>query len=99
MLKKPGAVLALWPSAARDTSGYPLLEKESYMLVLRRKVGERIIVVGAISVSILAVEGERAKIGISAPSDVSIVREELIERAQEPSSPFPPLVNLANQNR
>ena len=69
------------------------------MLVLRRKVGESIIVDGVISVSILAVEGERVKIGISAPSDVSIVREELIERVSEPSSPFPPMVNLANQNR
>jgi carbon storage regulator len=99
MLKKPGAVVGLCRSAARDTSDYPLLEKEPCMLVLRRKVGESIIVDGVISVSILAVEGERVKIGISAPSDVSIVREELIERAAEPSSPFPPLVNLANQNR
>ncbi len=69
------------------------------MLVLRRKVGESIIVDGVISVSILAVEGERVKIGISAPSDVSIVREELIERVSEPSSPHSPLVNLTNQDR
>ena len=48
------------------------------MLVLRRKVGESIILDGVISVSILAVEGERVKIGISAPSDVTIVREELL---------------------
>ncbi len=68
------------------------------MLVLRRKVGESIIVDGVISVSVLAVEGERVKIGISAPPDVSIVREELIERVPESPSPFPPLVNLANQN-
>lgn len=68
------------------------------MLVLRRKVGESIILDGVISVSILAVEGERVKIGISAPDDVSIVREELLGRSQQPS-PFPPLVNLANQNR
>ena len=48
------------------------------MLVLRRKVGESIILDGVISVSVLAVEGERVKIGISAPSDVTIVREELL---------------------
>jgi len=49
------------------------------MLVLRRKVGESIILDGVISVSVLAVEGERVKIGISAPSDVTIVREELLK--------------------
>lgn len=48
------------------------------MLVLRRKVGERIILDGVISVAVLAVEGERVKIGITAPADVSIVREELL---------------------
>ncbi len=37
------------------------------MLVLRRKVGESIIVDGVISISVLAVEGERVKIGINAP--------------------------------
>ena len=51
------------------------------MLVLRRKVGERIILDGVISVSVLAVEGERVKIGITAPADVAIVREELLKGA------------------
>ena len=48
------------------------------MLVLRRKVGESIIVDGVISISVLAVEGERVKIGINAPPDITIVREELL---------------------
>ncbi len=48
------------------------------MLVLRRKVGESIVLAGVINVSVLAVEGERVKIGISAPPDVTIVREELL---------------------
>jgi carbon storage regulator len=48
------------------------------MLVLRRKVGESIVLAGVINISVLAVEGERVKIGISAPPDVSIVREELL---------------------
>jgi carbon storage regulator len=51
------------------------------MLVLRRKVGESIILDGVISVSVLAVEGERVKIGITAPPDVTIVREELLKNA------------------
>lgn len=60
------------------------------MLVLRRKVGERIILDGVISVSVLAVEGERVKIGITAPADVAIVREELLKgAATDPAEPAP----------
>ena len=47
------------------------------MLVLRRKVGESIVLAGVINISVLAVEGERVKIGISAPPDVTIVRRTL----------------------
>ncbi|GER83409.1 MAG: carbon storage regulator [Thermogemmatispora sp.] len=53
------------------------------MLVLRRKVGESIILGGVISISVLAVEGERVKIGISAPPEVTIVREELLRSGQD----------------
>ncbi len=49
------------------------------MLVLRRKVGESIILDGVICVSVLAVEGERVKIGIDAPANVTILREELLK--------------------
>ncbi|HLI88168.1 MAG TPA: carbon storage regulator [Ktedonobacteraceae bacterium] len=57
------------------------------MLVLRRKVGESIVLAGVINISVLAVEGERVKIGISAPPDVTIVREELLHPAPKPSEP------------
>lgn len=66
------------------------------MLVLRRKVGESIILDGVISVSVLAVEGERVKIGITAPPDVTIVREELLKsnsnqgQTSAPASDLPP---------
>jgi carbon storage regulator len=65
------------------------------MLVLRRKVGESIVLAGVINVSVLAVEGERVKIGISAPPDVTIVREELLRTAiadsvSNPSAPPAP---------
>lgn len=60
------------------------------MLVLRRKVGESIILDGVISVSVLAVEGERVKIGITAPPDVTIVREELLKSSSVPELPPSP---------
>lgn len=57
------------------------------MLVLRRKIGESIILDGVISVSVLAVEGERVKIGITAPPEVTIVREELLKNARDLPKP------------
>ncbi len=47
------------------------------MLVLRRKVGEAIILNDAIRITILAIDRYRVKIGIDAPPDVIVVREEL----------------------
>ena len=49
------------------------------MLVLRRKAGEAIVLNGTITIHVLAVEGERVKLGINAPPDVVIVRSELLE--------------------
>ena len=49
------------------------------MLVLRRKAGEAIVLNGIIRIYVLAVEGERVKLGIDAPPDVVIVRQELLD--------------------
>jgi carbon storage regulator len=51
--------------------------KEVTMLVLQRKVGETLVIAGVIIVTVLEVRGERVKLGISAPPEVLIVREEL----------------------
>jgi carbon storage regulator len=48
------------------------------MLVLRRKTNESVVLNGVIKVTVLSVEGDRVKIGISAPPDVIVVREELL---------------------
>ncbi len=47
------------------------------MLVLSRKVGERLVIGGNITVVISRVAGNRVTIGIEAPDDVRIVRGEL----------------------
>lgn len=52
------------------------------MLVLRRKAGEVIVLNGVIKFYVLAVEGERVKLGIEAPPDVIVVRQELLEPGQ-----------------
>jgi carbon storage regulator len=55
------------------------------MLVLSRKVGERIVIDGNISVVINRVAGNRITLGIDAPKDVRVVRGELAdqEKAEE----------------
>ncbi len=46
------------------------------MLVLSRKLGEKISIDGDIQVEILEVSGHRVRLGISAPRDVRILRSE-----------------------
>jgi carbon storage regulator len=57
------------------------------MLVLRRKAGEAIVLNGVITIHVLAVEGERVKLGISAPPEVVIVRSELLEHQGQSAGP------------
>lgn len=46
------------------------------MLVLSRKVGESIIIDGGITVTVVAVDGNKVRIGIVAPPEVRVDREE-----------------------
>ena len=59
------------------------------MLVLTRKPGQSIIIGDGIEVQVLSVAGEKVRLGITAPKDVGIYRNEVHERiAQEgPSGP------------
>ena len=50
------------------------------MLILTRKAEQGIVIDNRIVIRILAVDGERVKIGIEAPEAVSVLREELIEQ-------------------
>ena len=49
------------------------------MLILSRKSGESIVIDGRIRVKIVRVEGEVVKIGIEAPTDVPVHRQEVYE--------------------
>jgi carbon storage regulator len=50
------------------------------MLVLTRKIDQGIVISGNIYVRVLGVERDRVKIGVSAPLDVTVLRQELLER-------------------
>jgi carbon storage regulator len=51
------------------------------MLVLSRKLGEEIVIGGNIRVKVLAVHGNKVRLGFTAPSDVPIHRDELGHKA------------------
>ena len=53
------------------------------MLVLTRSVGERLFIQdGAIKIQVLEVKGNQVRIGIEAPKDIAIHREEVFNRIQ-----------------
>ena len=49
------------------------------MLVLSRKLNETILIGDNVRVTLLGIEGDKIKIGVDAPRDVKIFREELVE--------------------
>lgn len=54
------------------------------MLVLTRKVGEKIMIDGGIEITILAVQHQnRVKVGIVAPRTTSIMRDEILRRIEK----------------
>ncbi len=53
------------------------------MLILTRKVDQGIVISGNILVRVLGVERDRVKIGITAPGEVTVLRQELLEREQQ----------------
>ncbi len=50
------------------------------MLVLTRKVEQGLVIAGDIHVKILGIDGNRVKVGIAAPKEIPILRDELLER-------------------
>lgn len=55
------------------------------MLVLTRKLGENIRIGDTIKVTVLEIRGTQVKLGVDAPPEVIVHREEIYERIQEES--------------
>ncbi|MBI1345028.1 carbon storage regulator [bacterium] len=65
------------------------------MLVLTRKRGESIHIAGEIQVEVLSVQGNRVRLGITAPSDVDVRRGELVFDLDASTQEFMPETELA----
>lgn len=50
------------------------------MLILTRRVGETLMIGDSVTVTVLGVKGNQVRLGITAPRDVSVHREEIFQR-------------------
>ncbi|MFC0267413.1 carbon storage regulator CsrA [Kushneria aurantia] len=53
------------------------------MLILTRRVGETLMVGDEITVTVLGVKGNQVRLGVNAPRNVSVHREEIYQRIQQ----------------
>ncbi len=59
------------------------------MLILTRRVGETLMIGDSVTVTILGVKGNQVRVGITAPKDVAVHREEIFQRIGKEGAALP----------
>ena len=57
------------------------------MLILTRRVGETLMVGDDVSITVLGVKGNQVRIGINAPKEIPVHREEIYQRIKNEENP------------
>jgi carbon storage regulator len=56
------------------------------MLILTRRVGESLMVGDDVTITVLGVKGNQVRVGVKAPKEVAVHREEILNRIEEAAS-------------
>ena len=68
---------------ASHAGTFRLKEEIKVMLVLSRKINEAVLIGDSIRVQVLDIKGDQVKLGVSAPSEIKVLRQEILEEIRE----------------
>ena len=60
------------------------------MLILTRRVGESLMIGDDVTITVLGVKGNQVRVGVKAPKEVAVHREEILNRIEEASAESEP---------
>ena len=68
------------------------------MLILTRRVGENLMIGDEVTVTVLSIKGKQVRLGIAAPKDVAVHREEIYHKIQAEQCEVRPASDFKKEN-